>query len=94
VVTNLKGAPGISFDCTGTGNTVINNIINDADWGITDIHGTNTLTPNSYFNVNNVISSALPAEAALSSGPHAGPRARGHGLGRMPVVHVQKPMML
>jgi hypothetical protein len=54
--TNLNGAAGISFNCTGTGNTVIHNFINDADWGIVDIHGTNTVTPNSFSNVANAIS--------------------------------------
>jgi hypothetical protein len=54
--TNLKDGAGISFNCTGTGNAVIHNFINDAYWGIVDIHGTNTITPNSFSNVRNVIS--------------------------------------
>ena len=54
--TNLKDGAGISFNCTGTGNTVIHNLVNDAYWGIVDIHGTNTITPNSFSNVRNVIS--------------------------------------
>jgi len=54
--TNLKGGAGISFNCTGTGNTVIHNFVNDAYWGIVDIHGSNTITPNSFSNVRNVIS--------------------------------------
>ncbi len=53
---NLKDGAGISFNCTGTGNTVIHNLVNDALWGIVDIHGTNTVTPNSFSNVKNVIS--------------------------------------
>jgi parallel beta-helix repeat protein len=31
--TNLKGGAGISFNCTGSGNTVIHNLVNDAYWG-------------------------------------------------------------
>jgi hypothetical protein len=53
---NLNGGAGISFNCTGTGNTVINNFVNDAFWGIVDPHGTNTVSPNSFFNVKNLIS--------------------------------------
>jgi hypothetical protein len=53
---NLNGGAGISFNCTGTGNTVINNFVNDAFWGIVDPHGTNTISPNSFSNVTKVIS--------------------------------------
>jgi hypothetical protein len=53
---NLPGGAGISFNCSGTGNTVIHNRINDAAWGIIDLHGTNTISPNTFTNVANVIS--------------------------------------
>ena len=53
---NLSGGTGISFNCTGTGNTAIHNLINDASWGIASSHGSNTITPNSYSNVANMIS--------------------------------------
>jgi hypothetical protein len=53
---NLKGGAGISFNCTGSSNTVIHNFVNDAYWGIVDPHGTNTVSPNSFANVQNVIS--------------------------------------
>ncbi len=55
--TTTNGGAGISFNCTGTGNTVINNLVNDSYWGISDINGTtNTITPNSFSNVKNAIS--------------------------------------
>jgi hypothetical protein len=54
--TNLPNAAGISFNCTGTGNTVIHNVVNDAYWGIVDPHGTNTIAPNTFTNVAKVIS--------------------------------------
>lgn len=55
--TNLpNGGAGISFNCTGTGNIVIHNAVNDAYWGILDPHGTNTLSPNAFSNVANLIS--------------------------------------
>ena len=41
---------GISFNCTGTGNTVIHNLINDATVGIVN-HSGNTISPNTYSNV-------------------------------------------
>jgi len=53
---NLPDGAGISFNCTGTGNKVIHNTVNDATWGITNSHGTNTIAPNSYSNVANTIS--------------------------------------
>jgi hypothetical protein len=52
---NLRGGAGISFNCTGTGNTVIHNLINDATVGVVD-HGGNTISPNTYSNVDVVIS--------------------------------------
>ena len=56
-LTNLpNGGTGISFNCTGTGNTVIHNIVNDAYWGIVAPHGTNTLSPNTFTNVANLVS--------------------------------------
>jgi hypothetical protein len=48
---NFPGGAGISFNCTGSGNTVIHNQVNDAYWGIVDPHGTNTVTPNTFTNV-------------------------------------------
>jgi hypothetical protein len=42
---------GIDFDCVGTGNTVINNVINDAAYGIAADSGGNTIAPNTYSNV-------------------------------------------
>jgi hypothetical protein len=51
-----NGGAGISFNCTGTGNIVIHNIVNDAYWGIVDPHGTNTQSPNTFTNVANLIS--------------------------------------
>lgn len=51
-----SGGAGIDFNCTGTGNTVIHNVVNDAFWGIVGPHGTNTLSPNTFTNVANVIS--------------------------------------
>jgi len=44
------GGSGISFNCTGTGNTVIHNLINDATVGIVN-HSGNTISPNTYSNV-------------------------------------------
>ena len=55
--TNLpNGGAAIDFNCTGTGNTVINNVVNDADWGIYDPHGVNTVAPNTFTNVANITS--------------------------------------
>jgi hypothetical protein len=50
----IIGGTGIDFNCTGTGNTVINNSINDADWGLLNLGGANTVAPNSYANVANL----------------------------------------
>lgn len=47
---------GIDFNCTGSGNTVINNAINDAYWGFVNPSGANTTAPNSYSNVTNLTS--------------------------------------
>jgi len=47
---NLNGGSGISFNCTGTGNTVIHNLIDDAALGIEN-HSGNTISPNTYSNV-------------------------------------------
>ena len=44
------GGSGITFNCTGTGNTVIHNLINDATVGIVN-HSGNTISPNTYSNV-------------------------------------------
>jgi hypothetical protein len=52
---NLSGGYGIGFNCTGTANTVIHNMVNDAATGIVP-HGMNTITPNTYSNVTQVIS--------------------------------------
>ena len=54
-ILNMGGGSGISFNCTGTANTVINNIINDSSLGIID-HAGNTIAPNSYSNVAQTIS--------------------------------------
>jgi hypothetical protein len=50
------GGAGIDFNCTGTGNTVINNSINDAYWGVVNPAGANTTAPTSYSNVTNLTS--------------------------------------
>ncbi len=55
-LSNFPGGAGISFNCTGTGNTVIHNVVNDAYWGIVDPRGTNTTSPNTFTNVANVTS--------------------------------------
>jgi len=52
---NLSGGYGIGFNCTGTANTVINNMVNDAATGIVP-HGANTIAPNTYSSVTQVIS--------------------------------------
>jgi hypothetical protein len=44
------GGSGITFNCTGTGNTVIHNLMNDATVGIVN-HSGNTISPNTYSNV-------------------------------------------
>jgi hypothetical protein len=44
------GGAGISFNCTGTSNTVIHNLINDAAVGIVN-HTGNLISPNTYSNV-------------------------------------------
>ena len=46
-----NGSGAIDFDCKGTGNTVINNVINEMDYGIASSPANNTVTPNSYSNV-------------------------------------------
>ncbi|MFZ1919679.1 MAG: right-handed parallel beta-helix repeat-containing protein [Terriglobales bacterium] len=51
-----EGGAGVDFNCTGTGNTVIHNLFNDADWGIVSSGGSNTVTPNSFSNVAQLIS--------------------------------------
>jgi hypothetical protein len=53
---NFPGGAGISFNCTGSGNTVIHNQVNDATWGIIDPHGTNTIAPNTFTNVQKLVS--------------------------------------
>jgi hypothetical protein len=50
------GGDGISLNCTGIGNTVIHNTINDTYWGIVDSHGVNTIAPNSFSNVTYLVS--------------------------------------
>jgi hypothetical protein len=49
------GGAGISFNCTGTGNTVTHNIINDSDLGIIDDPGGNVVSPNSFSNVTSLV---------------------------------------
>ncbi len=53
---NFPGGAGISFNCTGSGNTVIHNQVNDAYWGIIDPHGVNTISPNPFTNVQTLVS--------------------------------------
>ncbi len=53
---NSTFGAGISFNCTGTLNTVTNNVINDSYWGILDDHGNNIISPNSFSNVTKLIS--------------------------------------
>ena len=48
---------GISFNCTGTGNTAIHNFVNDARFGISSSPGGNVITPNAYSNVKTLIGS-------------------------------------
>jgi hypothetical protein len=55
--TTIDGGAGISFNCTGTGNTVIHNLVNDSFLGLSGIPGTsNTITPNSFSSVTSVMS--------------------------------------
>jgi hypothetical protein len=56
VFTTVNGGAGISFNCTGTNNVVTGNLINQSDWGIIDLHGTNTIVPNTFSNVTNMVS--------------------------------------
>jgi hypothetical protein len=51
-----RGGGAINFNCTGTSNTATHNIINEADWGIIADHGGNITSPNSFSNVNNIVS--------------------------------------
>jgi hypothetical protein len=55
-ILNTAGGSGISFNCTGTANTVTQNLINDSYWGILDDHGGNIITPNVFSNVTNAVS--------------------------------------
>jgi hypothetical protein len=54
-ILNTGGGTGVSFNCAGTANTVIHNIINDSDWGIIN-HPGNTISPNSFSNVVGMVS--------------------------------------
>jgi len=54
--TTINSGEGISFNCTGTNNIVTNNLINESYWGIIDLHGTNTITPNTFSNVTKIVS--------------------------------------
>jgi hypothetical protein len=45
----------VSFNCTGTGNSVIHNLINDAGFGVGAFSGSNTITPNTYSNVHTIV---------------------------------------
>jgi hypothetical protein len=51
----IHGGAAISFNCTGTFNIVTHNIISDANIGIID-HPGNIVAPNSYSNVNGILS--------------------------------------
>jgi len=51
----IHGGAAISFNCTGTSNTVTHNIINGANLGIID-HPGNVVAPNSYSSVNAMLS--------------------------------------
>jgi hypothetical protein len=52
----IHGGEALGFNCTGTSNTVIHNTINGSFSGIIGDTGTNTISPNSYSNVANLIS--------------------------------------
>lgn len=54
VQNNSSYGAGISFNCTGTSNTVTNNTINDSDFGIMD-HSGNTIAPNWFLNVARMV---------------------------------------
>lgn len=54
--TTINGGAGVSFNCTGTNNIVTGNVINQSDWGIIDLHGSNTIIPNTFSNVTNMVS--------------------------------------
>jgi hypothetical protein len=51
-----NGGSAISFNCTGSGNTVVHNVVNDAYYGIIDLHGSNTIAPNTFTNVQKLSS--------------------------------------
>jgi hypothetical protein len=51
-----EGGAAVDFNCTGTGNTVIHNLINDSDWGFVSSGGSNTIAPNSFSNVAQLVS--------------------------------------
>jgi hypothetical protein len=53
---NPNSGAGIGFNCTGTGNTVIHNVVNDAFWGLFDTQSGNTTSPNTFTNVANISS--------------------------------------
>jgi Periplasmic copper-binding protein (NosD) len=59
-VAGARGGSAISFNCTGTSNTVIHNTINNALWGSSSDPGGNVVTPNAFSNVTTVI--APPCE--------------------------------
>jgi hypothetical protein len=54
--TTVDGGTAIGIDGAGTNNIVIHNLINEAEWGISADHYTNTITPNTFSNVTNMVS--------------------------------------
>lgn len=50
-INEVPGGVAVDFNCTGTGNTVINNTISDTYMAFAGYCDTNTTSPNSYFNV-------------------------------------------
>jgi hypothetical protein len=52
---NSNEGTAIEFNCTGTANYVTQNIINDVARGVDEDPGGNTVTPNSFTNVVNII---------------------------------------
>ena len=54
--TTVDGGTAIGIDTAGTNNVVIHNFINEAEFGISADHDTNTITPNTFSNVTNMVS--------------------------------------
>jgi len=56
IVNVIHDGEALDFNCTGTSNTVIHNLVNDSFWGIIDDNGTNVISPNTFSNVAQLIS--------------------------------------